>query len=123
MLGTQQITEHVITSYSIHYTKLYEGKQLDERAASPTFRLFFCEIYGTVGLASQLKVAELDAFRGRAVFVDPIIRAQLAAKGGEAYVAVLKSVVTQASAAIPVMPLYISMSFKIMKEMGRNNFV
>jgi enoyl-[acyl-carrier protein] reductase/trans-2-enoyl-CoA reductase (NAD+) len=33
-------------------------------------------------------------------------------------VAVLKSVVTQASSAIPVMPLYISMAFKIMKEKG-----
>ncbi|WP_108649795.1 enoyl-ACP reductase FabV [Dongshaea marina] len=38
--------------------------------------------------------------------------------GGEAYVAVLKSVVTQASAAIPVMPLYLSMAFKIMREQG-----
>jgi enoyl-[acyl-carrier protein] reductase/trans-2-enoyl-CoA reductase (NAD+) len=31
---------------------------------------------------------------------------------------VLKSVVTQASAAIPVMPLYIAMAFKVMKEQG-----
>ena len=38
-------------------------------------------------------------------------------KGG-ANVAVLKSVVTQASSAIPVMPLYISMVFKIMKAEG-----
>lgn len=37
---------------------------------------------------------------------------------GGANVAVLKSVVTQASSAIPVMPLYIAMSFKIMKEQG-----
>lgn len=36
--------------------------------------------------------------------------------GGSANVAVLKSVVTQASSAIPVMPLYLSMVFKIMKE-------
>lgn len=43
---------------------------------------------------------------------------KLTAKGGHAYVAVLKSVVTQASSAIPVMPLYIAMSFKVMKEMG-----
>ncbi|WP_327439687.1 enoyl-ACP reductase FabV [Pseudomonas donghuensis] len=35
---------------------------------------------------------------------------------GGANVAVLKSVVTQASSAIPVMPLYLSMVFKIMKE-------
>ncbi|MGH8081400.1 MAG: enoyl-ACP reductase FabV [Lysobacter sp.] len=38
--------------------------------------------------------------------------------GGGANVAVLKSVVTQASSAIPVMPLYISLVFKVMKEKG-----
>ena len=37
---------------------------------------------------------------------------------GSANVAVLKSVVTQASAAIPVMPLYISICFRVMKQMG-----
>ncbi|OOE65371.1 trans-2-enoyl-CoA reductase [Salinivibrio sp. IB868] len=42
----------------------------------------------------------------------------LAAKGGSANVAVLKSVVTQASSAIPVMPLYIAMVFKKMREEG-----
>ena len=38
--------------------------------------------------------------------------------GLEAYVGVMKSVVTQASAAIPVIPLYVSIAFKIMKEKG-----
>jgi enoyl-[acyl-carrier protein] reductase / trans-2-enoyl-CoA reductase (NAD+) len=37
---------------------------------------------------------------------------------GSANIAVLKSVVTQASSAIPVMPLYIAMSFKKMREEG-----
>ncbi|HBN15717.1 MAG TPA: bifunctional NADH-specific enoyl-ACP reductase/trans-2-enoyl-CoA reductase [Pseudohongiella sp.] len=37
---------------------------------------------------------------------------------GGANVAVLKSVVTQASAAIPVMPLYIALVYKVMKEKG-----
>ena len=46
------------------------------------------------------------------------IDAALKPGGGQANVAVLKSVVTQASAAIPVMPLYIAMSFEIMKKMG-----
>lgn len=44
------------------------------------------------------------------------IDARLKASGGGANVAVLKSVVTQASAAIPVMPLYIAMVYKVMKE-------
>ncbi|WP_461534952.1 enoyl-ACP reductase FabV [Spongorhabdus nitratireducens] len=43
---------------------------------------------------------------------------QLKAVNGSANVAVLKSVVTQASSAIPVMPLYIAMSFKKMREEG-----
>ncbi len=38
--------------------------------------------------------------------------------GGESAVAVLKAVVTQSSSAIPVMPLYISLLFKVMKEQG-----
>jgi len=44
------------------------------------------------------------------------IRKSLASLNGCANVAVLKSVVTQASAAIPVMPLYISICFKVMKQ-------
>ena len=43
---------------------------------------------------------------------------RLASLSGEAHVAVLKSVVTQASSAIPVMPLYISLCFKVMREQG-----
>ena len=38
--------------------------------------------------------------------------------GGNARVAVLKAVVTQASSAIPVMPLYLAILFKVMKEQG-----
>ncbi len=39
----------------------------------------------------------------------------LSSDGGQANIAVLKSVVTQASSAIPVMPLYLSICFKIMR--------
>src|SRR5690606_39818534 len=46
------------------------------------------------------------------------IRAKLAARGGDARVSVLKAVVTQASSAIPMMPLYLSLLFKVMKEDG-----
>ncbi|OAI29935.1 enoyl-ACP reductase FabV [Methylomonas koyamae] len=46
------------------------------------------------------------------------IRAKLAAIGGDARVSVLKAVVTQASSAIPVMPLYLALLFKVMKEQG-----
>ncbi len=38
--------------------------------------------------------------------------------GGKAYVSVNKALVTQASSAIPVIPLYISLLYKIMKQEG-----
>jgi enoyl-[acyl-carrier protein] reductase / trans-2-enoyl-CoA reductase (NAD+) len=63
--------------------------------------------HGTLGRAKE----DLDR-------ASSAIRQQLSSKNGSANVAVLKSVVTQASAAIPVMPLYIAMSFKLMKEQG-----
>jgi enoyl-[acyl-carrier protein] reductase/trans-2-enoyl-CoA reductase (NAD+) len=46
------------------------------------------------------------------------IRDSLSNQGGDARVSVLKAVVTQASSAIPMMPLYLSLLFKVMKEEG-----
>ncbi len=42
----------------------------------------------------------------------------LAPLGGDARVSVLKAVVTQASAAIPAMPIYLAILFKVMKARG-----
>ncbi len=46
------------------------------------------------------------------------ITAKLAGQGGHAYVASLKALVTQASSAIPIMPLYISLLYRVMKAEG-----
>ncbi len=46
------------------------------------------------------------------------LNASLAGVSGQANVAVLKALVTQASSAIPVMPLYLSILYKVMKEEG-----
>jgi len=46
------------------------------------------------------------------------VRDTLAGIGGDARVSVLKAVVTQASSAIPTMPLYLSLLFKVMKSKG-----
>ena len=62
---------------------------------------------GTIGQAK----ADLDATAKR-------IDAMLKVKRGSAFVSVNKAVVTQASSAIPVVPLYISILFKVMKEKG-----
>lgn len=46
------------------------------------------------------------------------IQARLQPLKGDARVSVLKAVVTQSSSAIPVMPLYISLLYRVMKEQG-----
>jgi enoyl-[acyl-carrier protein] reductase / trans-2-enoyl-CoA reductase (NAD+) len=46
------------------------------------------------------------------------LNAKLKQIGGHAYVSVNKALVTQSSAAIPVVPLYISLLYKVMKEKG-----
>ena len=63
--------------------------------------------HGTIGAAKK----DLD----RRVLT---LRERLAQKGGDARVSVLKAVVTQASAAIPAMPIYLALLFKVMKERG-----
>ena len=62
---------------------------------------------GTIGRAKE----DLEAAAGR-------ITTKLTSKGGKAYVSINKALVTQASSAIPVVPLYISLLYKVMKEKG-----
>ena len=45
---------------------------------------------------------------------------RLRQSGGAAYVSVNKALVTQASSAIPVVPLYISILYRVMKERGNH---
>ncbi|MEJ5053762.1 enoyl-ACP reductase FabV [Sphingobacterium sp. MYb382] len=48
----------------------------------------------------------------------PVLNDLLSDLGGVSYVSVNKALVTQSSSAIPVVPLYISLLYKVMKEKG-----
>jgi enoyl-[acyl-carrier protein] reductase / trans-2-enoyl-CoA reductase (NAD+) len=63
---------------------------------------------GTIGLAKK----HLAATAGH---LDGVLQSRL---GGHAWVSVNKAVVTQASAAIPMIPLYLSLLFGVMKRQG-----
>ena len=62
---------------------------------------------GTIGRAKQ----DLEAASGR-------IGAKLAEGGGRSFVSINKALVTQASSAIPVVPLYIALLYREMKAKG-----
>ena len=57
--------------------------------------------------------AKMDLDRARRA-----ISSSLQSLGGSARVAVLKAIVSQASAAIPVVPLYVALLFRVMKDQG-----
>ena len=62
---------------------------------------------GTIGRAKE----DLESTSQR-------LSEKLSSTGGAAYVSVNKALVTQASSAIPVVPLYISLLYKVMKARG-----
>lgn len=62
---------------------------------------------GTIGMAKEDLLQAAEKITG-----------ELSNVGGKAYVAVNKALVTQASSAIPAVPLYIAILYKVMKQAG-----
>jgi len=116
--ATEQEIEDTITvmggqDWELWIDALEGAGVLADGARSVAFSYIGTEITWPIYWHGALGKAKVDLDRAA-----QRLNARLAKRGGGANVAVLKSVVTQASAAIPVMPLYISMVYKIMKEKG-----
>ncbi len=92
---------------------LEEGGVLAEGCKTVAYSYIGTELTWPIYWDGALGRAKMDLDRAATALND-----KLSATGGSANVAVLKSVVTQASSAIPVMPLYIAMVFKKMREEG-----
>jgi len=116
--ATQDEIDHTVAvmggeDWEMWMTALAEAGVLAEGAKTTAYTYIGEKItwdiywHGTIGAAKQ----DLDK---RVVG----IREQLSALGGDARVSVLKAVVTQASAAIPAMPIYLAILFKVMKARG-----
>ncbi|WP_447553661.1 enoyl-ACP reductase FabV [Vreelandella sp. EE22] len=99
--------------WELWMSALDEAGVLAKGARSVAFSYIGTEITWPIYWHGALGKAKEDLDRAASA-----IDKTLSESGGGANVAVLKSVVTQASAAIPVMPLYIAMVYRIMKEQG-----
>ena len=99
--------------WELWMSALDDAGVLAKGARSVAFSYIGTEITWPIYWHGALGKAKEDLDRAAAA-----IDAKLQESGGGANVAVLKSVVTQASAAIPVMPLYIAMVYNVMKEKG-----
>jgi enoyl-[acyl-carrier protein] reductase/trans-2-enoyl-CoA reductase (NAD+) len=92
---------------------LLEADVLADRAATVAYSYIGPEVThaiyreGTIGKAKEHLEATVDRLNGKLRKVD-----------GSAVISVNKALVTQSSSAIPVVPLYISLLYKQMKEKG-----
>jgi len=92
---------------------LAEADLLARGCRTVAFTYIGTELTWPIYWEGTLGQAKIDLDRASKAISD-----QLATLGGEARVAVLKAIVSQASSAIPVVPLYAALLFKVMKEKG-----
>lgn len=92
---------------------LMAAEVLDEGATTVAYSYIGPEVTwpiyknGTIGMAKE----DLEKSAAK-------IDSRLKTIGGRAFISINKGVVTQSSSAIPVVPLYFSLLFKVMKEKG-----
>lgn len=92
---------------------LLEADVLAQGAKTVAFTYIGTELTWPIYWEGTLGQAKLDLDRASRANQE-----RLKAVGGDARVAVLKAIVSQASSAIPVVPLYVALLFKVMKEQG-----
>ncbi len=92
---------------------LLEADLLAEGCRTLAFTYIGTELTWPIYWDGTLGQAKLDLDRASRANAE-----RLAGIGGDSRVAVLKAIVSQASSAIPVVPLYSALLFKVMKEKG-----
>lgn len=92
---------------------LREGGVLADNATTIAYSYIGSEITKAVYRDGSIGRAK-DHLEATALKLDK----ELKAGGGRAYVSVSKALVTQSSSAIPIVPLYVSALYKVMKEKG-----
>ena len=87
-------------------------------ALSPGFKTVAYSYLGSDLTARIYREGTLGRAKADVDRASAAIGTRLAGLGGDARVAVLKAIVSQASTAIPVVPLYMSILFRVMREQG-----
>lgn len=93
---------------------LLEADALAEGARVVPFSYIGPEVTHPIYRSGTIGKAKEDLER-TTVQLDELLQNRV---GGHAYVSINKAVITQASAAIPVVPLYVSLLYRLMKERG-----
>jgi enoyl-[acyl-carrier protein] reductase/trans-2-enoyl-CoA reductase (NAD+) len=94
--------------------RLLEGGLLAQGARTVAYSYYGPELTWPIYRDGTIGAAKRDLTRTSDLLNERLKEAV----GGAAWISVNKAVVTQASAAIPVVPLYVSLLFRVMKDKG-----
>jgi enoyl-[acyl-carrier protein] reductase/trans-2-enoyl-CoA reductase (NAD+) len=116
--ATAEETENTVTvmggeDWEFWMQALIDADLLAPQAKTVAYTYIGSELTWPIYWEGTLGQAKLDLDRA-----SQAIGENLAAIGGDSRVAVLKAIVSQASSAIPVVPLYVALLFKAMKDQG-----
>ena len=116
--ATLEETENTVTvmggeDWEFWMQALHEADLLSPQAKTVAYTYIGSELTWPIYWEGTLGKAKLDLDRASRA-----INEKLSSIDGEARVAVLKAIVSQASSAIPVVPLYVALLFKAMKDQG-----
>ncbi len=116
--ATEEETAHTVAvmggeDWEFWINALSEAGVLAQGFRTVAFTYIGTELTWPIYWEGTLGKAKEDLDRAAAA-----MREQLGPISGDARVATLKAIVSQASSAIPVVPLYASLLFKVMKEAG-----
>lgn len=92
---------------------LSEAGVLSENAVTVAYSYIGPEITYPIYFEGTIGAAKKDLHKAAAQITE-----ELKDQGVKAYISVNKGLVTQASAAIPIVPLYMALLYKVMKEKG-----
>ena len=92
---------------------LNEAGVLSENAVTVAYSYIGPEITYPIYFEGTIGAAKKDLHKAAAQITE-----ELKDQGVRAYISVNKGLVTQASAAIPIVPLYMALLYKVMKEKG-----
>lgn len=96
--------------------ELWMNRLSDEKLLTPNVLTVAYSYIGPPVTAAVYREGTLGMAKKHLEATGDKLHEKLSAKGGRAFVAVNKALVTRSSAVIPVVPLYISALFKVMKE-------
>ncbi len=94
--------------------RLLEGGALGEGARTVAYSYYGPELTWPIYRDGTIGAAKHDLKQTSDLLDERLKKAV----GGAAWISVNKAVITQASAAIPVVPLYVSLLFRVMKDKG-----